>query len=128
MTHFLAQMEYKLVVLEGAETFCKDLCARYPDVQVFHSLAENFETELKFDNIVLGHVLEHVEDPVAILQKARTWLSEDGVILAAVPNARSLHRQAAVLMGLLSYEEDMNEADCIHVMDVCHTIIPFSVP
>ncbi|MDG1432281.1 MAG: class I SAM-dependent methyltransferase [Paracoccaceae bacterium] len=114
MTQFLAETGYELSIVEGADTFCKDLSVRYPEASVYHSLAENFETEQKFDNIILGHVLEHVEDPVAILKKATTWLSDDGVILAAVPNARSLHRQAAVLMGLLPFEGEMNEADLHH--------------
>ncbi len=55
-----------------------------------------------------------MEDPVAILKLARTWLSEKGRILAAVPNSRSLHRQAAVLMSLLETEDSMSELDFHH--------------
>jgi hypothetical protein len=40
-----------------------------------------------------------------------TWLSPDGVILAAVPNSHSIHRQAAVLMGLLKKENELNDTD-----------------
>ncbi|MEO1138442.1 MAG: class I SAM-dependent methyltransferase [Pseudomonadota bacterium] len=114
MTQFLAQSDFELSAVEGAELFCKDLKQRYPDMEVHHSLFEDFQPTKRFDNIVLGHVLEHVEDPVDILSRAREWLTEDGIILAAVPNARSLHRQAAVLMGLLSFEQEMNEADRHH--------------
>ena len=59
-------------------------------------------------------MLEHVADPVQILSLAKTWLNPEGRILAAVPNARSVHRQAAVLMGLLPFEEAMNENDQHH--------------
>jgi hypothetical protein len=55
-----------------------------------------------------------VEDPRLILQRARGWLAADGVICAAVPNARSLHRQAAVIMGLLASEYELNETDLHH--------------
>jgi len=51
-----------------------------------------------------GHVLEHVDDPVAVLRLVKSWLKPGGRVLAAVPNARSIHRQAAVIMGLLPYE------------------------
>src|SRR3546814_2364001 len=65
-----------------------------------------------FDNIILGHVLEHVQDPVDVLSQAREWLTpKTGRLFAAVPNARSLHRQAAVLMGLLPVEDALNESD-----------------
>ena len=37
-----------------------------------------------------------------------------GVILAAVPNSHSQHRQAAVMMGLLDTEYSMSEADIFH--------------
>jgi 2-polyprenyl-3-methyl-5-hydroxy-6-metoxy-1,4-benzoquinol methylase len=69
----------------------------------------------KFDNIILGHVLEHVADPVNILVRAKQWLKSDsGRLFAAVPNSRSLHRQAAVIMGLLISEDALNEADIHH--------------
>jgi 2-polyprenyl-3-methyl-5-hydroxy-6-metoxy-1,4-benzoquinol methylase len=58
--------------------------------------------------------LEHVLDPVDILSRARRWLGTNGRVMAAVPNSRSLHRQAAVLMGLLPFEESLNEADIHH--------------
>jgi 2-polyprenyl-3-methyl-5-hydroxy-6-metoxy-1,4-benzoquinol methylase len=51
---------------------------------------------------------------VLILKRAARWLSPDGRIFAAVPNSRSLHRQAAVIMDLLPFEEALNEADRHH--------------
>ncbi|SEN77756.1 Methyltransferase domain-containing protein [Roseovarius tolerans] len=114
MTEHLANTDFELSAVEGAELFCKDLEKRYPEMQVTHSLFEDFAPPKMYDNIVLGHVLEHVEEPVDILSRAREWLTEDGIILAAVPNARSLHRQAAVLMGLLTFEQEMNDADRHH--------------
>ena len=60
---------------------------------------------------MLGHVLEHVAHPAEVLRKAGTWLAPGGVICCAVPNARSLHRQAAVLMGILETEHSLNPTD-----------------
>jgi 2-polyprenyl-3-methyl-5-hydroxy-6-metoxy-1,4-benzoquinol methylase len=114
MTGELAGLGQPLTVLEGAAAFCESLRARFPTANVVHALFEDFEPEAPFDTILLGHVLEHVDEPVAILRRAREWLTPEGRILAAVPNARSLHRQAAVIMGLLPFEEALNEADRKH--------------
>lgn len=114
MTARLAKQGKKLTVVDGAETFCESLRSRFPEARVVHSLFEEFKPQEQFDNIVLGHVLEHVEDAAAILKLVKSWLKADGRVLAAVPNARSVHRQAAVLMGLLPFEEAMNEADRHH--------------
>jgi 2-polyprenyl-3-methyl-5-hydroxy-6-metoxy-1,4-benzoquinol methylase len=114
MTNLLAPLARELTIVDGSAKFCEDLRKRFPDANVVQSLFEDFKTEERFDNIVLGHVLEHVVDPVEILRVAKAALKPDGRILAAVPNARSIHRQAAVLMGLLPFEEGMNEADRHH--------------
>jgi len=114
MTPLLLSKAGSLTLLEGAEHFCVDLARRYPAAKVVHSLFEDYTPEEKFDRIILGHVLEHVEDPVAILIRASSWLSPKGKIIAAVPNALSIHRQAAVLMGLLSTEHSLNEMDRHH--------------
>lgn len=114
MTEHLSGLAEQLTVVEGAETFCARLRERFPKAEIVHSLFEEYNPTAAFNFIVLGHVLEHVLDPTAILRLARRWLAPDGKILAAVPNARSLHRQAAVIMGMLPFEEAMNEADIHH--------------
>jgi len=115
MTRYLSQMGDSLTVVDGAEKFCIRLREQYPQVEVLHSLFEDFRPDRQFDSIVLGHVLEHVLDPVETLRLVQKWLRKpDGQILAAVPNSRSLHRQAAVIMGLLPFEEAMNDADIHH--------------
>jgi 2-polyprenyl-3-methyl-5-hydroxy-6-metoxy-1,4-benzoquinol methylase len=114
MTELLYTLGKKLTVVEGAGSFCQSLKERFPHAEVEHSLFEEYQPSQKFDNIVLGHVLEHVDNPVDILSHAANWLSPHGKILAAVPNSRSLHRQAAVIMGLLPFEETLNEMDKHH--------------
>jgi 2-polyprenyl-3-methyl-5-hydroxy-6-metoxy-1,4-benzoquinol methylase len=114
MTPMLLTKAGTLTLLEGAEHFCADLSRRYPKAKVVHSLFEEYSPDVKFDRIILGHVLEHVEDPVAILTRAASWLSPKGKIIAAVPNALSIHRQAAVIMGLLPTEYSLNETDKHH--------------
>lgn len=114
MTGLLYTTGMAMTIVEGSELFCNSLQQRFPKAQVVHALFEDFEPGVCFDNIIMGHVLEHVEDPVRVIERASKWLNPGGHIFAAVPNARSLHRQAAVLMGLLPHEDALNEMDVHH--------------
>lgn len=115
MTELLASTGKKLTLVEGSSLFCESLRHRFPQASTVHSLFEQFRSRELFDNIILGHVLEHVEDPVDILSRAKQWLKPGaGRLFAAVPNARSLHRQAAVIMGILRQEDALNELDLHH--------------
>jgi 2-polyprenyl-3-methyl-5-hydroxy-6-metoxy-1,4-benzoquinol methylase len=114
MTGALAEAFPHLTLVDGAERFCVDLRQRFPKAHVVHSLFEQFETAERFDTIVLGHVLEHVASPPQLLRHVARFLAPGGVICSAVPNARSLHRQAAVVMGLLAHEDSLNEVDLHH--------------
>lgn len=53
------------------------------------------------DIIAAWMVLEHLHDPVAALVKIRDWVKPDGYLVASVPDADSLVRQA---FGNLSYD------------------------
>ena len=115
MTELLAATGKKLTLVEGSALFCDSLRRRFPDANTVNALFEEFESSDLFDNIILGHVLEHVEDAVDILSRAKQWLKPGiGHLFAAVPNARSLHRQAAVIMGILREEDTLNEMDMHH--------------
>lgn len=114
MTDELVQLGQPLTVVEGAEDFCTDLRARHPQITVVHSLFEDFAPQEKFSTIVLGNVLEHVQDPVPLIRRAGEFLSPGGRIFSYVPNARSLHRQAGVILGQLPFEEELNELDLHH--------------
>jgi len=115
MTELLAATGKQLTLVEGSNLFCDDLRNRFPQAKVVNALFEEFQPSEMFDNVILGHVLEHVQDPVDILSRAKQWLRpETGRLFAAVPNARSLHRQAAVIMGLLPQEDALNDMDIHH--------------
>lgn len=43
-----------------------------------------------FDVVIFNHVLEHMEDPVAIIRKAKNLLRKKGIIFIDVPNFASL--------------------------------------
>ncbi|HEX8605418.1 MAG TPA: class I SAM-dependent methyltransferase [Pseudoduganella sp.] len=114
MTRLLAATGKKLTVIEASGAYCTELVRKYPQVTVVHTLFEEYQPQEQFDYIILGHVLEHVQDPVDILRRAAVWLKPGGRMFAAVPNARSLHRQGAVLMGMLPQEDSLNDSDIRH--------------
>lgn len=111
MTDILYSHFSDYTVVDGAGKFVDLLKQRYPEIKGYVSLFEDFKGKEKYDNIILGHVLEHVEDPVSILKICRGCLASDGRILAAVPNCNSIHRQAAVVMGLLQSTKELNDND-----------------
>jgi 2-polyprenyl-3-methyl-5-hydroxy-6-metoxy-1,4-benzoquinol methylase len=114
MTQHLVKKYTDITVVEGSDVFCKQLEKQFPTIEIVNSLFEDYQPGKQFSNILLGHVLEHVEDPVQILKLVGEWLEPEGVILAAVPNSRSLHRQASVIMGIQAAEAAMSELDFHH--------------
>lgn len=113
MTEILYPHFKNYTAVDGGEIFVQNLKERYPKIQAHVSLFEDFVPPPAdgYHNIILGHVLEHVENPVQILKLCKTWLADGGRIISAVPNANSIHRQAAVLMGLLNSTKQLNETD-----------------
>jgi len=115
MTGLLNQLDLELTVVEGAAAFCLALKSRFPNIEVHNALFEEFKPVKTYDNIILGHVLEHVDEPLQLLKCIKPWLApRTGRMFCAVPNARSLHRQAGVLMNMLSREDCLSKADMEH--------------
>lgn len=114
MTDFFVTKYDDVTVVEGSSLFCEKLAEKHPNITVINSLFEDFQPPKQYDNIVLGHVLEHVLDPIPVLEVAFKALAPGGTILAAVPNAKSIHRQAAVKMGMLNDIHQLNEMDHYH--------------
>jgi SAM-dependent methyltransferase len=100
-----------LTAVDGTEAYVDEVRRRLPQVTAVHSLFEEYAPGRTFETAVLGHVLEHVDDPVATLQVARDLLEPDGIAIVTVPNADSIHREVGVAMGMLASVTELNEAD-----------------
>lgn len=69
----------------------------------------------RYDNIVLTHVLEHLDDPVGLLRRVNDeWLAEHGRLFLVCPNANAASRQIAVKMGLISHNAAVTPAEAEH--------------
>ena len=103
--------DFDLTLVEPSETLCQKLRQCFPRAQVRNTLVEDFVPSKHFDSILLCHLLDHVRDPEQVVRLAAGWLSPGGKILAIAPNSESLHRQAAVRMGLLPAVNAFSERD-----------------
>lgn len=84
-------------------------------VAYFHAPFETVQLPRRYDNIVLTHVLEHLDDPIAVLKRIeQEWLAEGGRLFLACPNANAPSRQIAVKMGLITHNAAVTPAEAEH--------------
>lgn len=84
-------------------------------VTYVHSLFESAVLPTRYDNIVLTHVLEHLDEPVRVLKRVNDeWLAEGGRLFLVCPNANAPSRQIAVKMGLISHNTAVTPAEAEH--------------
>jgi 2-polyprenyl-3-methyl-5-hydroxy-6-metoxy-1,4-benzoquinol methylase len=111
-TSLLAERFGDLTVVEPVRAFLELASARAPaGVRFVEALVEEFQSERQFANIVFSHVLEHVEDAVACLQRLGDLLEPGGRLFVIVPNAEAASRRIAVKMGVLEHLECLSVAD-----------------
>ena len=87
----------------------------YDCVEFVEGKFEEVELRRRYDNIVLTHVLEHLDEPVEVLRRVNEeWLSEGGRFFLVCPNANAPSRQIAVKMGLISHNSAVTPAEAEH--------------
>jgi ubiquinone/menaquinone biosynthesis C-methylase UbiE len=103
------------VVLDGSSAVINNFKKKYPDcsAQIIETFFENFVSDEKFDLIVMGYILEHVDDPAEILTRFRNFLAPNGKIFIAVPNAEVLNRRLGHLAGMLPDTRQLSEHDLL---------------
>ena len=114
MTAHLVEHFDEVLSVDGSPTLHAELERRFAGREGFRaecSLFEEFRPEQQYDTIVAAHILEHVDDPAGLLDRARSWLAPGGRLVVVVPNATSLHRLVGVKMGLLDSPTDLGPND-----------------
>ena len=133
LPHFKKGRALELGCYKGE--FTKKLCSHFDDITVVEGAAdliaearanvgrnvrflegrfETIELDEKFDAIFLMHTLEHLDDPIPVLQRINRWLSPEGTLFLVVPNANAPSRQIAVKMGLISHNSAVTPGETAH--------------
>jgi len=88
-----------------------------------HTLFEAAVLPVKYDHIILTHVLEHIDDPVAVMKRINDeWLSDTGRLFLVCPNANAPSRQIAVKMGLITHNSAITPAESAHGHKITYTL------
>lgn len=103
----------KHIIVEGSRVVIDLFRKNYPDssAQIVFDLFESFESRDKFDIIIMGFILEHVDDPAFLINRYKKFLKSDGKIFVAVPNAKSLNRRLGLELGIINDIYSLNEND-----------------
>jgi 2-polyprenyl-3-methyl-5-hydroxy-6-metoxy-1,4-benzoquinol methylase len=92
-------------------------------VTYFHSTFEDVKLPRRYDNIILTHVLEHLDDPVGVLRLVNDeWLADAGRFFLVCPNANAPSRQIGVKMGLISHNAAVTPAEKEHGHRITYTL------
>lgn len=108
----LVKLFKNLTVIDAELEFINKYKNQYNNINFEHSFFEDYEPNGQtFNNIGMGFILEHVNDPNVILKKFVNLLDKNGRIFVSVPNASSLHRLLALKAGLLEDIHALSETD-----------------
>lgn len=113
-----------ITCVEASEDAIEYAKNNLPNSVKFHNnLFENIDLQVKFNNIIMTHVLEHLDDPVKILRRINNeWLNERGRFFLVCPNANAASRQIAVMMGLITHNSAITPAEVEHGHRITYTL------
>ncbi|MHB8414577.1 MAG: class I SAM-dependent methyltransferase, partial [Acidiferrobacteraceae bacterium] len=97
----VAGLDSNAEAAEAAKSYCSRVFVADLD---FTDLAEAVGGST-FDVIVFGDVLEHLRDPVRILNEARPLLRAGGYVVASIPNIAHGAIRLALLSGDFNYQD-----------------------
>jgi len=103
---------YPIVVgVDGSKEKIKLARKNAPKAKFYVSMFEDFDLDERFNSLVMINILEHVEDPVVFLKKAKSLLNQGGEVVAFVPNALSLNRRIGKIMGIIEDHYELSAND-----------------
>lgn len=100
-------------VLDGDRDIIERFKNMHPNTKakIIETYFEDWDTKETFDVIVLGFILEHVDEPNKILEKYAHFLSPEGKMFITVPNAEALNRRVGKAAGILPDILELSETD-----------------
>ncbi len=112
-TNYFARRFSPYRVIDGSPEMIERFRSRFelPQVDIVESWFEKFDTADRYDNIAMGFILEHVDDPGLVLRQYLRFLKPGGSVFVAVPNSESLHRRFGHAAGMLPDFELLSPVD-----------------
>ena len=112
-THMLSEYFEHVTAVDAAQTTIELLKQNFDqgNITFKQNYIEDFNSEVKFDVIVMSHLLEHLVDPVMALKNIKRLMHKNSILYVSVPNANSIHRLVATKMGLLMRPDQLNQRD-----------------
>lgn len=103
------------VILEGSPAVIQNFKEKYPEcsAEIVETFFETFTSSEKFDVIIMGFILEHVDNPFEIISRYKHFLAPAGRMFIAVPNAEVMNRKLGHLAGILDDMELLSENDLL---------------
>lgn len=106
---------------QGAVAAARDVLG--DSVRFVTATFEQADLNRTFDNVILTHVLEHLDDPISLLTRInREWLSDTGRLFLVCPNGNAASRQIAVRMGIIDHNVAVTPAEREHGHRMTYTL------
>lgn len=119
------------VIIDGSSVVIEQFKSYHPTFkgEIVEAYFENFHSDTLFDVIIMGFILEHVDDPELILARYRAFLKPGGKLYIAVPNAKSMNRRLGLEMGLIDdiYSLNANDIALGHQRQFCRETLSAAV-
>jgi 2-polyprenyl-3-methyl-5-hydroxy-6-metoxy-1,4-benzoquinol methylase len=114
LTSYLASRKNSnLNLIEGSKLLSKKAKRKHKNITVINEMFENFKPKKKYDIIIASHILEHVDKPVEVLKKIKSWMHKKSLCIIHVPISTSYHRQIAVIMKLQKKLDTLSKRDLV---------------
>ena len=103
MTQILSEKFREVDVIEPSLDCINALINKFKNVNFINSIIEEYDTDKKYDLIIICHTLEHIENQIDALKKAKSLLSSNGYLYVVVPNGTSISRLIAHKLNIIPY-------------------------
>lgn len=103
----------KHTVIEGSKGIIEQFHGKFKNhkINIINEYFEKYESIEKFDVIVMGFIIEHVDEPNLILKKYKQYLNKNGSIFITVPNAEALNKRFGYEAGIIDDIFKLSEGD-----------------
>ena len=106
-------------VLEGSSEIIDGFRKKYQNssLNIVNTFFEDFSIKKRYDLIIMGFILEHVNDPIQIMKQYKDFLAVNntnnnvGTMILAVPNAEAMNRRLGKYANLLNDLTELSEYD-----------------